>query len=139
MKNRLGTNKAWLISAFGVIVSVGMIWTLYALTSRPLIRAMYMDRSSEFLNSIMEGRDFTSLGEYYKAADRLMQDATLWFFALLGASFLVKTAGLLKTGVLVCSLFAFSFFIFVVFEFFPSLVPLLFNFEKPSPFFPLRW
>ncbi|MGH7829159.1 MAG: alginate O-acetyltransferase AlgX-related protein [Candidatus Binatia bacterium] len=52
-----------------------------------------------------------------------MQDATLWFFALLGASFLVKTAGLLKTGVLVCSLFAFLFFIFVVFEFFPSLVP----------------
>ncbi len=121
------TSKVVAITAGVLLVSVLMSWVLYVLFGHQLIEILYRGELTWLRDKIMRSRGIYPVDAYYDMVDEWMLVWTfraLWVVALflLLAAFIRRPVG----AVLVCaSLFASSFFLFYLFDLFPSLIKLL--------------
>ena len=123
MKNWLRDNKIWVISACALVVCLAGAWSFYGLVGRRLIESMYRGESIDALHGLMKGRSSTPLENYYEAAEQF-----LWSITLKSTALFVILAILIKGRLIPGVLFMLSslalslFFLFSLFELFPTLI-----------------
>jgi PAS domain S-box-containing protein len=104
------------------ILSIIAVWIGYTFLGHPLIDLAYNNQASfPFVDQIMQGKAFTPVESYHRAADEIMIVGTagivILYFALV---FLLQhPAGALLAS---ASFLLSSFFFFCFFEMFPSLI-----------------
>ena len=113
------TTKYFLWLLLGLLAS----WCVYFWLGQKLIRLAYHAPDSFLADALMAQRASIPLEYYYREADRFMVEATLFvILAFSGFAFLASNvAGAL---LFLVSFFLSTFFLFCVFEIFPSLIPL---------------
>ena len=102
------------------VLAAATFWICYALLGRLLIHAVYTS-DFEIVDSLMAGRAFTPVENYYWHADRLLWSGTIQILAISLLCWLVirNVAG---TFLALLSLVVSSFLAFCIFEMAPSLI-----------------
>jgi PAS domain S-box-containing protein len=109
------------------------VWVLHALFGRLLIRSLYASDWVLSATSLMAGRAFTPVENYYWQADRLLWSGTLTILALLLICWLI-VYDVRGTLLAVFSALISSFLFFCGLEMAPSLIKTL-HLDNVSPYF----
>jgi hypothetical protein len=124
MKHWVRSNRWFLFFDATLLVTAGIVFSAYAGFGHKLLAAIYQQRGSGILSRfLMSGRATTPLQNYLDAFDRLVWVTGVWLVAVvLALSLLLQFKLLAKTIWVVVSFLFATFFLFSVFEIFPSFI-----------------
>lgn len=89
MKNWIKKDRIWAITASIMLLSLGIGCILYILFGRQLVGAMYAGRSIEILNRVIGSQELFSVEVYYKKADRLFFEISIFIWLIIFLLFLI--------------------------------------------------
>jgi PAS domain S-box-containing protein len=104
-----------------LVAGLAAVWLVYVLLGHRIIDWLYTTESLGIIDQLLEGRRFTPLHDYYRAADALLMYGTLRLLAVYGLVVLLirKPSGAFLLGF---SSFLLTFTLFSLLEIFPSLI-----------------